>query len=554
MIRKFLLKLSDNFRTIYKKNDNEAEEKEYIEKAVEKNRSLLLFVSIWAALFQLFNLFRVFFMSNSGISTWNNFLYFCFYLSLLIVCFVYMFMDKGMHMTSINRYRLHMVYATLFLLWQTLFNVYDVARIDSAGNFTLSVTLMAFSAIFIMKPLYFLLNLGALSMLFLLMAGQAVPFGVKYNFVVMILLCLVVYHQRYTHEKRERDQKHEIETAQKAYWEERERFRLTHEQYEIICRSSHLITFKWDVKSGNAYFSEQWSNTLGQPLYISDLESFVRKATRLPDSDKKQILTCLENVKNGVPYQKEEIGVPGNDGRLHWYELRATTQENCEGEPIFGIGILLDIMEQKQEIRKIRHHAEIDFTGILNKSAIEKYGRARIQQLNADETFIMLILDLDNFKRVNDTFGHPVGDIVLSEVASRMKENALPGMRVGRIGGDEFVAIYAGIDTLSPRFVNAFAEKVQECIRTMRLPVGDVNTKASIGIAALSKEEDMTYDELYAKADEALYEAKKAGKGTIRWGGVYETFPQNKAIKTPYDDSEKRLENHTKENIFWKKN
>lgn len=533
-MKRFFRELLESFKVIYKKNDKGKIDKEtegYMEEAVRKNRSLLLFVSIWAALFQLFNLFRVFVLSDAGISTRNNFIYFCFYLSLLILCIVSIGMEKGFHMTSMNRYRIHMVIGTLFLLWQTLFNVYDAARAGSAGNFTLSVAFMAFSAIFVMKPLYFLLNLSGLSVLFLCLTRQTVPFGMKYNYVLMIVLCLVVYYQRYKHAKRERDQRLEIEAVQKAYLTERERFRLTYEQYEIICRSGQLITFKWNVQSGDAYFSEQWSTALGQPLHVSDLETFVKNSESLEESDKKQILTYMENVKKGVPYQKEEICIPGDDGLLHWYELRATTQENMEGQPVFGIGILLDIMDQKQEIRKIRQRAEVDFTGILNKPAIEKYGRERMKQLDEEEIFLMLILDLDNFKRVNDTYGHPVGDMVLAEVASHMKDNAFPGMRVGRIGGDEFVALYAGIDTLSLRLANAFAERVQECIQTMQLPCGNIDIKASVGIAVLDREKDMTFDELYAEADKALYAAKKAGKGRIRWGGVQEISPVIKPFR-----------------------
>ena len=83
-------------------------------------------------------------------------------------------------------------------------------------------------------------------------------------------------------------------------------------------------------------------------------------------------LECVENVKSGIPYQKLEIRMPGKDGHLHWYELRLTIQENNKGEPILGIGILLDIMEHKQEIKKIHQRAERDFTDVYKRQVCMK--------------------------------------------------------------------------------------------------------------------------------------------------------------------------------------
>lgn len=526
MAKKFLEVYLEKIRKIYKINDIEEVDKKtieetYVEAAVTSNKSFFLFMCIFIVFVELFNIFRVFFLTNGiGISTLNNFTYFSFYLTLLIIAALYIYINKKISIAHRKLYRIQMVGGVIFLVWQALFNAYDIIRTGASGNFTLPVAFMAFTAIFRMKPIYFFLNVSAMSVLFLIIAGQVLSFGVKFNYVIMLLLCVAIYYHRYKQTKKEFVQRIAVEAANKAYLDERERFRLTNEQYEIVCRYSQLITFKWDIQKDEVYFSEQWGTALGQPLYIAGLESFVKESRNLQSMDKKNILDCVENVKSGIPYQKLEIRIPGKDGHLHWYELRLTIQENSKGEPILGIGILLDIMEHKQEIKKMHQRAERDFTGVLNKSAIEKYGRERIEQLSEDETFIMLVMDMDNFKYINDTMGHPVGDYVLSEVAAHMKESALPGMRIGRIGGDEFVALFAGTSTLSLRLANAFAEKMQNYIQGIRLVDGNTVVKVSIGAAAISKDSKMTFDELYEEADKALYEAKKAGKGKIRWGGV----------------------------------
>ena len=524
MAKKFLEVYLEKIRKIYKINDIEGVDKKtieatYVEAAVTSNKSFFLFISIFIVFVELFNIFRVFFLTNGvGISTLNNFTYFSFYLTLLIIAALYIYMNKKITIAHRKLYRIQMVGGVIFLVWQALFNAYDIIRTGASGNFTLPVAFMTFTAIFRMRPIYFFLNVSAMSVLFLIIAGQVLPFGVKFNYMIMLLLCVAIYYHRYKQTKKEFVQRIAVEAANKAYLNERERFRLTNEQYEIVCRYSQLITFKWDIQKDEVYFSEQWGTALGQPLYIAGLESFVKESSNLQSMDKKNILDCVKNVKSGIPYQKLEIRIPGKDGHLHWYELRLTIQENNKGEPILGIGILLDIMEHKQEIKKMHQRAERDFTGVFNKSAIEKYGRERIEQLSEDETFIMLVMDMDNFKYINDTMGHPVGDYVLSEVAAHMKENALPGMRIGRIGGDEFVALFAGTSALSLRLVNAFAEKMQNYIQGIRLVDGNTVVKVSIGAAAISKDSKMTFDELYEEADKALYEAKKAGKGKIRWG------------------------------------
>lgn len=498
--------------------DRAVAKEEYIKSAVSNNGSLLIFVSVFAAMIELFNMFRVLFLTKGvGISTWNNFIYFSFYLSLFLISVTYIVLDRKVSVTDEKRYLVQMGYGTLFLVWQTLFNVHDVIRTNSQANFTLPVMFMAFAAVFMMHPIYYLLNVGSMYVLFLAMAGDYLTYGARFNMLTMVLLCGLIYYQKYRHVRIEMFQRQEIEMATRAYEAEHERFRLTQEQYEIVCRSSQLVTFEWDIRTGSARFSESWAAALGQPLYVPDLEAFIKKASQLLPWDKERILEVIANVKQNVPYQKLEIRVSRKDGRDHWYELRVTTQTDQEGKPVFGIGILLDIMEQKEEITRIRKRADADATGVLNKAAIERYGKSRIRQLREEETFVVLILDLDDFKYVNDTVGHLTGDYVLAQVAACLRECSLPGMCIGRIGGDEFLALLAGTGTLTMRLVDSFAQKVLERVQKIQVPGMREPVQVSIGIAALYRERNMTFEELYQKADKALYESKRAGKGVIKW-------------------------------------
>lgn len=498
--------------------DRIAADEAYIKTAVKNNGSLLLFVSTFLVLIELYNMCRVLFMTKGvGISSPSNLIYFSFYASLFWVSVIYVFFERIVRMADEKRYVLHMAYGTLILLWQALFNIHDILRTNSQGNYTLSVIFMAFAAVFVMRPIYFLANIAGMYGLLLLLAGKSLSYGTKFNSAVMILLCVVIYYQKYRHLGVELTQRHEIEEAVKAYQTEHERFRLTYEQHEIVCRASQLITFEWNMKKGSVRFSEYWSMVLGQPLYVPDLEEFVKKTKRLQPHDKDRIFGAIEKAREKVPYQKLEIRIPGSDGQLRWYELSVTTQMDKEGEPIFAIGILRDIMEHRQEITRIRREAQTDPTGVLNKATIEQYGRERLAQLREEETLVALILDLDDFKYINDTMGHPMGDYVLSEIGTCMKKCALPGMCIGRIGGDEFLMLLAGARTLNVRLVKEYAEKLLEHVQSIKISGMNRPVRVSIGIAALDQESGMSFEELYAKADRALYQSKRAGKGRIKW-------------------------------------
>lgn len=128
-----------------------------------------------------------------------------------------------------------------------------------------------------------------------------------------------------------------------------------------------------------------------------------------------------------------------------------------------------------------------------------------------------LILDLDDFKYINDTMGHPMGDYVLSEIGACMKKCALPGMCIGRIGGDEFLMLLAGAKALNVRLVKEYAEKLLEHVQSIKISGMNRPVRVSIGIAVLDQESGMSFEELYAKADRALYQSKRAGKGRIKW-------------------------------------
>jgi diguanylate cyclase (GGDEF)-like protein len=156
----------------------------------------------------------------------------------------------------------------------------------------------------------------------------------------------------------------------------------------------------------------------------------------------------------------------------------------------------------------IKNSHQDPLTGILNKDALEKFVNnllAEQEMPQSQGTFIML--DVDKFKEVNDTYGHPVGDQILIQVADILKMSCRHHDVLGRMGGDEFGFYLAGRCTYIrlQRIATALVENIQE----IRLPDGK-NISCSLGIA--SNHGQKTFDDFYREADKALYLAKNSGR------------------------------------------
>ncbi len=171
-------------------------------------------------------------------------------------------------------------------------------------------------------------------------------------------------------------------------------------------------------------------------------------------------------------------------------------------------------LKQRKEINemnaRLKELAQRDLlTGILNKIALERRAEHYLDRVEETGTVALLIFDLDNFKDINDSFGHPCGDYVLRETAIKLKTVFHSGGEIGRIGGDEFAVVLSGEDvTHAKRMGEQMLPEISN-IRWQNKPVG---ASLSIGICLCSKP-GVSYAQLYKEADGALYEAKNSGKG-----------------------------------------
>lgn len=171
-------------------------------------------------------------------------------------------------------------------------------------------------------------------------------------------------------------------------------------------------------------------------------------------------------------------------------------------------------LKQQKEINgmnaRLKELAQQDpLTELLNKTALENRAVQYLNQINKTGSVVLLILDLDNFKGINDNYGHPCGDYVLLEMALKLKMVFLENGVIGRIGGDEFAVVLSGVDKAR---AESMGEQMLHEISDIRWHDKLVGASLSIGICQCNQP-GVSYKQLYQEADLALYEAKNSGKG-----------------------------------------
>ena len=175
-----------------------------------------------------------------------------------------------------------------------------------------------------------------------------------------------------------------------------------------------------------------------------------------------------------------------------------------------------DISEQRRTEARMKYLAQHDpLTGLANRAYFRERMDAAEHRIRSGEVFAVLFIDLDGFKPVNDTFGHPVGDLLLAEVSKRITDCAGERAFVSRLGGDEFAILQGPLRTFKES-----AELARSIVGTLAEPFDLEGHRMSIGASvgiALAPADGCDSLNLMRHADLALYDAKRAGRGTFHY-------------------------------------
>ena len=211
-----------------------------------------------------------------------------------------------------------------------------------------------------------------------------------------------------------------------------------------------------------------------------------------------------EVLESGEVRVIEEDHVPRQDGGVAILRTKKIAIPNADGQAEYLLGVSEDIAERKRAEAQIARLAHYDpLTDLPNRVLFQKsLVEALARRARKDDQLAVHFIDLDRFKTVNDTLGHPLGDALLREAAERLRRCVREGDTVARLGGDEFAVVQTGLSDMSG------ATRLAARIVTV---IG-----ASVGVAA-SPSDGEDADELLKKADMALYRAKGDGRGAFHF-------------------------------------
>ncbi len=300
-------------------------------------------------------------------------------------------------------------------------------------------------------------------------------------------------------------------TASKETLREQER------RMRLVAEASRDIIWSWDIVHDTRVLSGRVEELLGvEPLSIDSRAAWF---DRIHPEDRPLAEEALQRHLSGeLPEYRVEYRIRHRDGHYLWLYAtgKALFDGEGQGKPLMMGGSYTDITAQKRQQEWLDHLAHYDsLTGLPNRLMLERH----VDRLIAENrtcgqagSLALLFLDMDNFKFINDGFGHKAGDELLTMMGQRISKGAGEGLFIARLGGDEFVVVVQDGDACAPAEV---ARRVEQALAEPFLVEGQhFYVSCSIGIARYPWD-GRCFDDLLQNADTAMYRAKDNGRGRI---------------------------------------
>lgn len=299
-----------------------------------------------------------------------------------------------------------------------------------------------------------------------------------------------------------------------------------YELMKIVAENNHERMFEYYVEDDEAYIFKIVNSSPAQetvyPLFKQNIDTYMSECPADSiECFKKQLDKCLLRPMR-TAFQLSFIS---EDGKSRPVEMYMVSIPDLDKKVCMVAGVMFDIRDEKGLLDSL--------TGTYNHLAFENKCTSLIRQKGTKLLFVML--DVDDFKIVNDTLGHNVGDRVLSQTGQVLKEAVGANGIVGRLGGDEFAAIVFGLEDSDA--VDEFCVKLSGRLKNI---IFDMEYSASIGMTT-GDDRELTFKDLYYEADQAMYYSKRHGKNRISFFNSIRkndiTAPHNSCVPSNTDVS-----------------
>lgn len=251
-------------------------------------------------------------------------------------------------------------------------------------------------------------------------------------------------------------------------------------------------------------------------------EEYIKKVqggwSRFLDIDLREVMRDHhEEILTGEPFELTAL-TETKDGNKKWLSFRVMV--SMELKPVSYITIT-DVTEKVEKNRRYAREREYlkdcaardSMTRLLNRGTMEERIKEELEAVEEGQNYAYIALDLDNFKQINDMYGHWAGDSIIMGISNILREVYGNNARIGRMGGDEFAVFISDVKDRAQ--IQSQADEVLRRLRLQKEMIGMAEEPtASIGIA-FGPEDGTSFRELYHRADEALYQVKKEEKNSI---------------------------------------
>lgn len=287
---------------------------------------------------------------------------------------------------------------------------------------------------------------------------------------------------------------------------------LNEETYRITARESDLCVFTYDVETEQIQFLNDKYQNLGLNQSELSVPVLLRKIREINPETCSVLRNIFARADSAEALHSQKAKVWAG-GRMRYLQIKTTNLYDESGKVSRMVGSIEDITDMENDMLKLQKEARTDLlTGAMNRAAgTSAINRMLVQELHPGCVNTFAIVDLDNFKTLNDVMGHMWGDRALCEVVLIMKKHCRAQDIVCRLGGDEFVVFLPDM----------IREAAEESLRVLSAKLHidyvkenlEVMISASMGIV-FSDGRDITFQDLYEEADGCLYQVKRTFKGS----------------------------------------